>query len=234
MKRLLAAACLALAACGAHAQVACNVSVAPLGFGVYDTLSPFDNQVNGDVTLDCRLIASNAAHRISYSIAIGTGDSGSFARRTMRAPGRSDRLAYNVFLTRVSPSTIWGDGTGGSVPATGSIIVNKVGGNDIWANFYTLGTIASISPLLGLLGTVTGMIKVFEVVAVQGNSNFSLLSTGIAEALVTTAAGLTVAIPSLLFYRYFQRRIDELVIEIEQETLELIDLLDTEKAERPA
>ena len=91
-----------------------------------------------------------------------------------------------------------------------------------------LGTIAAISPLLGLLGTVTGMIKVFEVVAAQGNSNFSLLSTGIAEALVTTAAGLTVAIPSLLFYRYFQRRIDELVVDMEQETLELIDLLETE------
>ncbi|HOW77152.1 MAG TPA: MotA/TolQ/ExbB proton channel family protein [Candidatus Competibacteraceae bacterium] len=92
----------------------------------------------------------------------------------------------------------------------------------------TLGTIAAISPLLGLLGTVTGMIKVFEVVAAQGNSNFSLLSTGIAEALVTTAAGLTVAIPSLLFYRYFQRRIDELVVDMEQETLELIDLLEAE------
>ena len=92
----------------------------------------------------------------------------------------------------------------------------------------TLGTIAAISPLLGLLGTVTGMIKVFEVVATQGNSNFSLLSAGIAEALVTTAAGLTVAIPSLLFYRYFQRRIDELVVDMEQETLELMDLLDTE------
>ncbi len=91
-----------------------------------------------------------------------------------------------------------------------------------------------VHELLGLLGTVTGMIKVFEVVAVQGNSNFGLLSTGIAEALVTTAAGLTVAIPSLLFYRYFQRRIDELVIEIEQETLELIDLLDTETVGRPA
>ena len=91
-----------------------------------------------------------------------------------------------------------------------------------------LGTIAAISPLLGLLGTVTGMIKVFEVVAVQGNSNFSLLSIGIAEALVTTAAGLTVAIPSLLFYRYFQRRIDELVVDMEQETLELIDLLEAE------
>ncbi len=90
----------------------------------------------------------------------------------------------------------------------------------------TLGTIAAISPLLGLLGTVAGMIKIFQVVSVQGNSNFSLLSVGIAEALVTTAAGLTVAIPSLLFYRYFQGRVDELVVRIEQETLQLIDLLD--------
>lgn len=98
----------------------------------------------------------------------------------------------------------------------------------------TLGSIAAISPLLGLLGTVTGMIKVFEVVAAQGNSNFSLLSIGIAEALVTTAAGLTVAIPSLLFYRHFQRRIDELVVDMEQETLELIDLLDAESTAPPA
>ncbi len=90
----------------------------------------------------------------------------------------------------------------------------------------TLGTIAAISPLLGLLGTVAGMIKIFQVVSVQGNSNFSLLSVGIAEALVTTAAGLTVAIPSLLFYRYFQGRVDELVVHMEQETLQLIDLLD--------
>lgn len=90
----------------------------------------------------------------------------------------------------------------------------------------TLGTIAAISPLLGLLGTVAGMIKIFQIVSVQGNSNFSLLSVGIAEALMTTAAGLTVAIPSLLFYRYFQGRVDELVVRMEQETLELIDLLD--------
>ena len=90
----------------------------------------------------------------------------------------------------------------------------------------TLGTIAAISPLLGLLGTVAGMIKIFQIVSVQGNSNFSLLSVGIAEALVTTAAGLTVAIPSLLFYRYFHSRVDELVMSMEQETLELIDLLD--------
>ncbi len=90
----------------------------------------------------------------------------------------------------------------------------------------TLGTIAAISPLLGLLGTVSGMIKIFQIVSVQGNSNFSLLSVGIAEALVTTAAGLSVAIPSLLFYRYFQGRVTGLVVGMEQETLHLIDLLD--------
>lgn len=88
-----------------------------------------------------------------------------------------------------------------------------------------LGTIAAISPLLGLLGTVVGMIKIFQIVSAQGNSNFSLLSVGIAEALVTTAAGLAVAIPSLLFYRYFHARVDDLVVNIERETLELVDLL---------
>jgi len=98
-----------------------------------------------------------------------------------------------------------------------------------------LGTIAAISPLLGLLGTVAGMIKIFQIVAVQGNSNFSLLSVGIAEALLTTAAGLTVAIPSLLFYRYFHARVDGLVVRMEQETLKLIDVLEAEagSAERP-
>lgn len=91
-----------------------------------------------------------------------------------------------------------------------------------------LGTIAAISPLLGLLGTVAGMIKIFQIVSVQGNSNFSLLSVGIAEALLTTGAGLTVAIPSLLFYRYFHARVDALVVQMEQETLKLIDVLETD------
>ena len=96
----------------------------------------------------------------------------------------------------------------------------------------TLGTIAAISPLLGLLGTVADMIKIFQLVSTQGNSNFSLLSVGIAEALVTTAAGLTVAIPSLLFYRYFNGRVDALVVRMEQETLQLVDLLDAETSEK--
>ena len=125
MKRTVAAACLALAAPGTIAQVACNLSVTPLAFGVYDTLGALDNRVNGDVAIDCRLLDPNAAQRISYSIAIGAGNSGSFAQRTMRAPGRTDLLAYNVYLNSVSPATVWGDGTGGAVAATGSITVNK-------------------------------------------------------------------------------------------------------------
>ena len=65
-----------------------------------------------------------------------------------------------------------------------------------------LGTIASVTPLIGLLGTVIGMIEVFNVISAQGTSNTELLADGISKALITTAGGLTVAIPSLLFYRY--------------------------------
>lgn len=89
----------------------------------------------------------------------------------------------------------------------------------------TLGTIASISPLLGLLGTVLGMIKVFTVITNQGVGDASVLASGIAEALITTAAGLMVAIPTLLFYRYFRGRVDELIITMEQEALRLVEAM---------
>jgi len=89
----------------------------------------------------------------------------------------------------------------------------------------TLGTIASISPLLGLLGTVIGMIKVFAVITTQGVGDPSILAEGISEALITTAAGLTVAIPTLMFYRFFRGRVDELVITMEQEALKLVEVL---------
>lgn len=89
----------------------------------------------------------------------------------------------------------------------------------------TLGTIASISPLLGLLGTVFGMIQVFSVISVHGIGDASILSGGISQALYTTAAGLSIAIPTLLFYRYFTGRVDELVITMEQEALKLVEVL---------
>ncbi len=96
----------------------------------------------------------------------------------------------------------------------------------------TLGTVAAISPLLGLLGTVIGMIKVFTAIKLQGTGNAAVLAGGISEALITTAAGLSVAIPSLFFYRYFQRKVDELVINMEQEALKLVEVLYTDKTNR--
>lgn len=92
-----------------------------------------------------------------------------------------------------------------------------------------LGTIAAITPLLGLLGTVIGMIKVFTEIMIQGTGNASVLAGGISEALITTAAGLTVAIPALIFHRFFQRRIDSLVITMEQETVKLIEVMHGER-----
>lgn len=92
-----------------------------------------------------------------------------------------------------------------------------------------LGTIAAITPLLGLLGTVIGMIKVFTEIMVQGTGNANVLAGGISEALITTAAGLTIAIPALIFHRYFQRRIDSLVVTMEQETVKLIEVMHSER-----
>jgi len=89
----------------------------------------------------------------------------------------------------------------------------------------TLGTIAGISPLLGLLGTVLGMIKVFTTITTQGVGNPGALAGGISEALITTAAGLVVAIPSLMFYRYLRGRVDELVVRMEEEALKLVEAL---------
>ncbi len=89
----------------------------------------------------------------------------------------------------------------------------------------TLGTIAAVTPLLGLLGTVVGMIKVFAEIMIQGTGNASVLAGGISEALITTAAGLSIAIPALVMHRYFTGRIDGIVVGLEQETIKLVDAL---------
>ena len=104
--------------------------------------------------------------------------------------------------------------------------------HDMERYLNTLGTIAAITPLLGLLGTVIGMIKVFSAIRLEGTGNAAVLAGGISEALITTAAGLTVAIPSLFFYRFFLRKVDELVIYMEQEALKLVEVLSSERTER--
>jgi len=93
----------------------------------------------------------------------------------------------------------------------------------------SLGTIAAVTPLLGLLGTVIGMIKVFAAITIHGVGNPTVLAGGISEALITTAAGLTVAIPSLIFYRYFRGKVDGLVLKMEEEALKLIDVMHGER-----
>ncbi|MDA3903673.1 MAG: MotA/TolQ/ExbB proton channel family protein [Desulfuromusa sp.] len=89
-----------------------------------------------------------------------------------------------------------------------------------------LGTIANITPLLGLLGTVLGMIKAFNVIATQGMGTPATLGGGISEALITTAAGLTVAVPMLLLHRYLSSRSERLVLELEEATMHIIDLVE--------
>ena len=93
----------------------------------------------------------------------------------------------------------------------------------------TLGTIASITPLLGLLGTVIGMIKVFAAITSVGVGDPSVLAGGISEALITTATGMSVAIPSLIFYRYFSGRVDRLAILMEEQALKLVEVIQGER-----
>jgi biopolymer transport protein ExbB len=88
-----------------------------------------------------------------------------------------------------------------------------------------LATIASVSTLLGLLGTIAGMIKIFSVISLQSVVNPSTLAGGISEALYTTAAGLTVAIPTLIFYRYLSGKSNSLIIEMEECSTQMVELI---------
>jgi biopolymer transport protein ExbB len=107
-------------------------------------------------------------------------------------------------------------------------IVEEVGGREaapLERYLGLLGTIATISPLLGLLGTVLGMIEAFTVIAVQGGGTPATLGGGISKALITTAAGLTVAIPTILLHKYLTSRVDRMVLEMEEYSLHMVDLL---------
>jgi biopolymer transport protein ExbB len=107
-----------------------------------------------------------------------------------------------------------------SIEDTGRHIVHEL---ERYLN--SLGTIAAITPLLGLLGTVIGMIKVFATITTQGVGDPGALAGGISEALLTTAAGMSVAIPTLMFYRYFRGRVRMLVLKMEQEALTMVEIM---------
>jgi biopolymer transport protein ExbB len=99
----------------------------------------------------------------------------------------------------------------------------------------SLATVASVAPLLGFLGTVTGMIKAFmDIQALGGQVNANVLAGGIWEALMTTAAGLSVGIPALIFYNWLVGRVQHFVFEMERSSMELLDLLGEPLEERGA
>lgn len=125
-----------------------------------------------------------------------------------------------------------------AIEDTGRHVVHELG-----RYLNTLGTVAAISPLLGLLGTVVGIMKVFAVISSQATANPQALSGGIAEALITTAAGLIVAIPSLILYRYFRGKVDDFVVRMEADAIRLVESVagskvgtgaKTARARRPA
>ncbi len=101
--------------------------------------------------------------------------------------------------------------------------------HDLERYVNVLGTIANMAPLLGLLGTVLGMIQTFNAIMLQGNGDTAVLAGGISVALYTTAAGLMVAIPATIAHRFFQRRIDSIVVTMEDEAIKLVDALHSDR-----
>ncbi len=97
--------------------------------------------------------------------------------------------------------------------------------HDLEKYLNSLGTVAAIAPLLGLLGTVVGMIDVFRQITTVGTGNANALAGGISEALLTTAAGLIVAIPALVMHRYYTGLIDTIVVDLEREAIKLVDAI---------
>jgi len=115
-----------------------------------------------------------------------------------------------------------------AIEEEGSIVVHELD-----KNLNTLGTMAAITPLLGLLGTVIGMIQVFasitpEVMS-QGIGDPTVLAAGISKALITTATGLSIGIPALMFHRYFKGKVRSLTVEMEQQSVKLVEIIQGER-----
>ena len=145
-----------------------------------------------------------------------------------------ENLVDEAFLKRVEQSSPLGavlaSGMANSKRPRDEVkeIVEEVGRHvafNLAGYLNILGTIASVAPLLGLLGTVLGMIEVFSVITVDGVGQAGELAGGISQALLSTAAGLVVAIPTLMFYRYFLGRVEALVISMEKEAMKLLQFL---------
>ena len=138
---------------------------------------------------------------------------------------RLEELEQSSYLGRILVAGLSGSN---EAPADVRMAIEEAGRHvvhELEKYLNALGTIAAITPLLGLLGTVIGMIKVFAAITAVGVGNPQILAGGISEALITTAAGLSVGIPSLMFHRYFKGKINELTVDMEQHALRLLNLM---------
>jgi biopolymer transport protein ExbB len=111
-----------------------------------------------------------------------------------------------------------------SIEESGSAVAH-----DLNRYLSTLGTLAAVTPLLGLFGTVIGMIEIFGSQSPTGAGNPAALAHGISIALYNTAFGIIVAVPALMFYRYFASKVDDFIVEMEQQAIKLVEIVHGER-----
>jgi biopolymer transport protein ExbB len=146
-------------------------------------------------------------------------DQGRFSNDDLRKLRQNSPLG-SILAAGLSNITHGRDTVRESMEAAANQVVHEL------EKFLTaLSVIATISPLIGLLGTVMGMIDVFSAIVIQGSNDIGMLAAGINKALITTAAGLSVAIPATMLDRYFTRRVESISVDLEKECVRFVDAL---------
>jgi biopolymer transport protein ExbB len=145
------------------------------------------------------------------------------------SPDMLARLAQSSPLGRIFAAALRNVGSTREVMKESVEEAGRAAGHELDRFLTTLGTIATMSPLLGLLGTIIGMIEIFGAQGPTGMANPAQLAHGISIALYNAAFGIIVAVPSLAFYRHFRARADSLVIEMEIQAVKLVEIIHGER-----
>lgn len=134
------------------------------------------------------------------------------------------RLSEGPLLARIFAAALRNVNSSREIMKDAVEDAGRAAAHDLNRFLTTLGTIATISPLLGLFGTVIGMVEIFGALRPNGGSPAEL-AHGISVALYNTAMGLIVAIPSMIFYRYFRAKVDEITLQMEAEAIKLVEMV---------
>ncbi len=145
------------------------------------------------------------------------------------SPEMLDRLAQSSLMGRIFVAALRNVGSTREIMRESIEEAGRAAAHDLGRFLTTLGTIATMSPLLGLLGTIIGMIEIFGVQGPTGMANPGQLAHGISIALYNAAFGIIVAVPSLVFYRHFRAQVDSLVVEMEIQAVKLVEIIQGER-----